>query len=160
MIRNNHGEALGLPPTEGPSPSRGETIGGRGQNPNNPGNIKVPGENKFQDFGSPGAGVKAIKSQLLKYHSGESKAAGVGNRLITPEQMMGVYHSAAEKGSVSQEQYLNNISKFSGLSRDELSQPIDVNDSDTWNDLIYGIVKSESKNTLTRRDIRNALTGG
>lgn len=131
--------------------------GSRGQNPNNPGNIKVPGENKFKDFGSPEAGIKAIKNQLLRYHSGESKAAGIGNRLITPEQMLNVYHNPKEKGSINQEQYLKNIAQHSGLSLEELRQPIDPQDKDTWNDLIYGIIKAESKNTLTRRDIRLAL---
>ena len=136
----------------------GEVSGGkRGQNETNPGNIKVPGEDKFQKFESVQEGVGAIKKQLDLYHSGKSGAAGLGNRLITPEQMLAKYHNSQEKGSISQDQYLKNIATHSGMSVSQLQEPIEAGDRESWVDLVYGIIKSESKNNITRKDVRQAL---
>lgn len=137
------------------------SMGSRGQNVNNPGNIKVPGENRFQDFGSIDNGIKAVKDQLMKYFDGSSSHVKElsGGRAITPEQMLNIYHNPSEKGSVSQQQYLSNIAKHSGLTMQDLQNPIDPNDSSTWQDLIYGILKAESKNNITMRDVRRALGG-
>lgn len=133
------------------------SVGKRGQNETNPGNIKVPGEDKFQKFESVQEGVGAIKKQLDLYHSGKSGAAGLGNRLITPEQMLAKYHNSQEKGSISQEQYLKNIATHSGMSVSQLQEPIEAGDRESWVDLVYGIIKSESKNNITRKDVRQAL---
>lgn len=146
LIKTNYGSQIGL---------SSETPGKRGQNENNPLNLKVPGENKFQAFPTKEAGIKASFSQLLKYNDGSS--ANVDRPLTTPLEMLRVWNNAAEKGSATDKQYASNVARFSGL---DLSQDISPQDTDSWVDLLYGMAIAEGAKNVTRKDIRQSISGG
>ena len=131
-----------------------KTLGNRGQNENNPLNLKEVGKDSFRSFDSREEGVKAAYSQLQSYKAGTS--AAVGNQTLdTPTKMLAKWNNAAEKGSASDNAYLNNVKAYSGLSDEELRSP--VNNKDTWVDLIYGMARAEGNKKLTRNEIRNAI---
>jgi hypothetical protein len=129
-----------------------KTLGPRGQNENNPLNLKSPGENKFQSFQNKSEGIKASYSQLLKYHDGSS--ANTDRPLESPQEMLRLWNNQAEKGSATDKQYAANVAKYSGL---DVTKPIDRNDTDSWVDLIYGMSIAEGSKGLTRKEIRLAL---
>jgi hypothetical protein len=131
-----------------------KTLGSRGQNENNPLNLKEPGKNVFQSFGNREEGVKAAYKQLQSYKNGTSAAVG-NETLDTPAKMLAKWNNAAEKGSANDNVYLNNVKAYSGLSDEELRSP--VNNKDTWVDLIYGMARAEGNKKLTRNEIRNAI---
>lgn len=131
-----------------------KTLGSRGQNDNNPLNLKEPGQNVFQSFSNREEGVKAAYTQLQSYKNGTS--AAVGNQILdTPAKMLAKWNNAAEKGSANDNVYLNNVKAYSGLSDEELRSP--VSNKDTWVDLIYGMARAEGSKKLTRNEIRNAI---
>lgn len=131
-----------------------KTLGSRGQNENNPLNLKEPGKNVFQSFGNREEGVKAAYKQLQSYKNGTSAAVG-NETLDTPAKMLAKWNNAAEKGSANDNVYLNNVKAYSGLSDEELRSP--VSNKDTWVDLIYGMARAEGNKKLTRNEIRNAI---
>lgn len=128
--------------------------GSRGQNPNNPLNLKVPGENKFQNFQDKSEGLRASYSQLLKYHDGSS--ANTDRPLQTPLEMLRLWNNQAESGSATDRQYAQNVARYSGL---DLSQTIDKGDVDSWTDLLYGMAIAEGSKGVTRKEIRQAIKG-
>ena len=164
LLSEQHGATWGFTPgtnpLQGAAPTKktSAVTGTRGQNETNPGNIKIAGQDKFASFDSPAEGIKAIKSQLVKYRTGTSQHVKTlpGGKAETPAQMLAIYNNQAEKGSATDKQYLENISKHSGLSVEELNQPINPNDNETWNDLVYGIIRAEG-NRVSARQVRLAL---
>ena len=144
-----------LPEGEGSLSSVGGVkVGKRGQNENNPLNLKEPGQDRFQQFGTKEDGIKASYNQLLRYYEGNSK--NVSGPTTVPADMLKIWNNASEKGSASDTQYANNVASFSGL---DLTQPIAKGDTGSWVDLIYGMAKAEGAKSITRNEIRKAIGG-
>lgn len=158
LVLSRFGNMLNIPQEELPNiPSRKkQTLGTRGQNENNPLNLKEVGKDRFRsDFVNKKEGILASYKQLLKYHDGSSSQ--VEFPLTTPELMLRKWNNQNEKGSASDSQYANNVANYSGLN---LKEPIDKNDVNSWADLLYGMAKAEGAKNITRSEIRASLSGG
>lgn len=161
IVMSRYGTMLNIPEEELPKSPRPPLVssapvtGARGQNANNPLNLKEVGKDRFRSFASKQEGIQASYNQLLKYHDGSS--ANVDFPTTSPKLMLRVWNNQAEKGSASDSTYANNVARLGGI---DLEQPIDRNDKDTWADLLYGMALAEGAKGITRKEIRVALMGG
>ena len=97
----------------------------------NPLNIKVPGKETFQHFATPEEGVLAASRQLERYALGKT----TGKKLETLEGILGVWNNEKEKGSASNEDYLETVVQHSGLKP---GVKLDMTNPKTVAALIYG----------------------